>query len=322
MFLGLGLSICQARAEGTVLTSLNYSQADTAGGESITITGTGLDSASSCTVGGTSATITANTSTTLTFTTPAKAAGTYDVVVTTARGASNALSLVTWAPSELSLTLFNRASFSASPWAGTASAGVSGTKSLTEATNPPSVGSAVNSLTPADFDGTNDILNLSGTLATYATASAYSGWALVYVDAISTNAASSFDNDAILSTTGGAAVAIYLKSTGVVGFRHFGGTSGELALTRTFTTGTWQLVQWKYDGTNAKLRVNGGTRGSVAPDALAATTNPVAIGQNYAGAQFLDGKILEIGLTNTAISDANEDKILAYARTRYTQALT
>jgi hypothetical protein len=56
-------------------------------------TGTGLDGATSVTVGGTSATITDNDATTVTFTTPAKAAGSHDVVVTTAGGPSDALPL-------------------------------------------------------------------------------------------------------------------------------------------------------------------------------------------------------------------------------------
>ena len=105
LYLGLGLSLTnRASAAGPAapaLTSLDFDQADTAGGDSVTITGTDLTAASSCTVGGTSATITANTSTTLTFTMPAKAAGSYNVQVTTAGGASNTLSLEAWGPEQL-----------------------------------------------------------------------------------------------------------------------------------------------------------------------------------------------------------------------------
>lgn len=83
------------------LTSLNFTQADSAGGDAVTITGTDIGSATGCTVGGTTATITSNpNSTTLTFTMPAKAAGSYNVVVTTAAGTSNALSIEAWAPTD------------------------------------------------------------------------------------------------------------------------------------------------------------------------------------------------------------------------------
>lgn len=84
-----------------VLSSVDFDLFDVAGGESITITGTGLGSATLCTVGGTSCTITANTPTSLTFTTPAKTAGSYNLQVTTAGGASNTLSLEAWSPNQI-----------------------------------------------------------------------------------------------------------------------------------------------------------------------------------------------------------------------------
>lgn len=60
-----------AAAAAPSLTSLNYDLADSAGGDSVTITGTNLTGATACTVGGVSAAITANTATSLTFTMPA-----------------------------------------------------------------------------------------------------------------------------------------------------------------------------------------------------------------------------------------------------------
>lgn len=97
-------------AIGTALISLNYDLADSAGGDSITITGTGLGSASACTVGGSTATITGQTSTTLTFTMPAKSAGTYNVQV----DSSNTLPIEAWAPTDdASITLLMDAKSSA-----------------------------------------------------------------------------------------------------------------------------------------------------------------------------------------------------------------
>jgi len=84
-----------------VLTSLNYGIADIDGGSTITITGTSLSGATLCTLGSTSCTITANTDTSLTFTTPARSPGTYNVQVTTAGGLSNALLIEVWSPGSL-----------------------------------------------------------------------------------------------------------------------------------------------------------------------------------------------------------------------------
>jgi hypothetical protein len=68
------------------ITGVSPSSGSIAGGDSIIITGTSLGSASSVTIGGSPASITANTSTSITVTTPAHSAGASDVVVTTAAG--------------------------------------------------------------------------------------------------------------------------------------------------------------------------------------------------------------------------------------------
>ena len=70
------------------LTSLDPTTGRTAGGATVTIDGTNLSGASSVTFGGTAATITANTSSQITVTTPAGAAGAVDVVVTTVGGSA------------------------------------------------------------------------------------------------------------------------------------------------------------------------------------------------------------------------------------------
>lgn len=81
------------------LSSLSVDLADPAGGDLITITGTNIGSAISCTVAGSPVTINANTSTSLTFTFPSGlASGGYFVQVTTAAGSSNTLLIEAWAP--------------------------------------------------------------------------------------------------------------------------------------------------------------------------------------------------------------------------------
>tara|TARA_R100001510_G_C7652832_1_gene210776 strand:+ start:23 stop:3334 length:3312 start_codon:yes stop_codon:yes gene_type:complete len=63
--------------------------ADPAGGETITLTGTNFQAGATVTVGGTTAnSVAVTSSSTITFTTPAKAAGDYDVVVTNSNGLS------------------------------------------------------------------------------------------------------------------------------------------------------------------------------------------------------------------------------------------
>ena len=78
------------------ITSLSYpspvTAADPAGGETITITGSNFQAGATVTVGGTnSPTVTVVSSTSITFTTPAKTAGDYDVKVTNGNGLSATL---------------------------------------------------------------------------------------------------------------------------------------------------------------------------------------------------------------------------------------
>ena len=69
-----------------IIGSIAPNSGSTSGGQSVTINGTNLSNATSVTIGGSPAPITGNTSTSITVTTPAHAAGAVNVVVTTPGG--------------------------------------------------------------------------------------------------------------------------------------------------------------------------------------------------------------------------------------------
>jgi len=78
-------------AAGPAVTGVSPASGSTAGGDSVTITGTGLGCAGSVSFGGTAATITADSSTQITVTSPpSKVPGEVDVTVTTPAGTSAA----------------------------------------------------------------------------------------------------------------------------------------------------------------------------------------------------------------------------------------
>jgi acid phosphatase len=111
-----------AGAAAPTVSAVNPTSGPTAGGTSITITGTGFASGASVTVGGTAATgVIVNNSTTITANTPAHAAGTVDIVVTNSNGQSgsktNAFTYT--APGGETVLLaddFNDASLNTSKW--------------------------------------------------------------------------------------------------------------------------------------------------------------------------------------------------------------
>ena len=73
---------------GPAITGISPNSGPTVGGQSVNINGSDLNGATAVTFGGAAATITANTATQITVTTPAHAAGVVDVVVTTPGGST------------------------------------------------------------------------------------------------------------------------------------------------------------------------------------------------------------------------------------------
>jgi phosphatidylinositol-3-phosphatase len=112
-----------AAAAAPTVTAVNPTSGPTAGGTSITITGTGFAAGATVTLGGATATgVIVNSSTTITATTPAHAAGTVDVVVTNSTGQSgtktSAFTYTAPAGGETVLLAddFNDASLNTSKW--------------------------------------------------------------------------------------------------------------------------------------------------------------------------------------------------------------
>lgn len=94
----LGLSLSKAGAVARepiapVVDTITPSTRYTGGGQTVTLGGLGLKSPTGVTVDGVSVTVNSSSWRSLTFTTAAKAAGTYDVVVTNALGSSTPISL-------------------------------------------------------------------------------------------------------------------------------------------------------------------------------------------------------------------------------------
>lgn len=309
-----------------VLTSLNYDLADTAGGDAITITGTDLGSASDCEVdngfGGAwqSASITANTATSLTFTMPAtlNGAGSYLVRVTTAGGVSNTLAIEAWSPAELDLNIWNRADFASSPWAGETSLGDSGSNDLTEATNPPAVGSAINGFDPADFDGTNDKLENASTMGTLFS-TAYSFFALVKADALAADDSGGDVQPRIFGDS--LSYLCLIVSTSGAKLYTYSGAIKQTAYS-AMSTGTWTLLRGKWDGTYLYLAKDSAAfAAGVSAGIIDTTAGTLRVGCNYNASAFFNGQIAELAFSPTDVSDANFTKIRKYLNARFALSL-
>ncbi len=172
---------------------------------------------------------------------------------------------------------------------------------------------------PDEWDGATNVRAIPGTLADYMTAAAYSGWAVVKVDAIVIGSHSMSSELVLNDLVIGGAIAgstgyfgIYLRDnsgTPTVGIAHFDGVAyafSELEI----PTGDWARVAWRYDGVNVQINVDGtwGAPGAAASLHATGLTSSVYVMRtngstdNLATA-YTSGRIREIGLLDYAATD-------------------
>ncbi len=219
---------------------------------------------------------------------------------------------VSFSPADLALTAYFKDYTGSSPWVGTASAGTSGTHNATEGTDPPSAGTAVNGHTPALFDGVNDRLSLDGTTPSYFGAAALSAFALVYIDNT---------NERVIFCTHNAYAPLYVSSN-IVWFRPYG---AGVNCSRAMPIGAWALVTLRYTGSQIQIGVNEVPGASGGASVEAWSTNMSLAGEimrlgKGAWGQML-GKMLEVGISDTALTDQNFLDIKTYMNTKYSLAL-
>lgn len=227
-------------------------------------------------------------------------------------------------PDSLQWNLANLASYSTSPWAGTASAGTSGSYNLAALVGTPDVGAALNGFDSAAFvsansdcmgakDGTpanihwNDVISTTG----------YYGFALVQIDAaLAAPATHIYDNPQLIADNGGN-LGVAFSTSGVAAYH----TDGSIKATgwQALSISTPHFVEWWYDGANIHIAVDGveGTPSSstTTVDSIGAITVRVGVDQS-GGLAFTDMSLWEIRVAPTDLS-ANSADILAYINTRY-----
>jgi hypothetical protein len=220
-------------------------------------------------------------------------------------------------PSSLTLEGWWRGSFSGSPWVGSASAGGSGSRDLSEATNPPAIGAAQNGYTPAEFDGTNDNISSATAFTTFVSAAAGSIWCLFLANTAGADAGAGlrYTNKGLVANDGGGTAMGLTFCTAGVAVDLYDGTAWKEVITAC-STGAYHLAQVKWDSTDLKLRIDSGAWASVSANAMTGSTGGLVVGRNYANAR-IDGRILDVGTAPTALPDATFDDVKSYINARY-----
>jgi len=233
----------------------------------------------------------------------------------------------TYDVTQLSLSAyFKPGDHTSGTWTGTASAGSSSGRNLSESTNQPTVvtsdavGIKFFDSTPK-FDGTNDTLTSAVTFNDLFGASSFSGWVLVNADKIvgTSGATLTYENDTVFGTDTSAWFALTLKSDGTAYIYIFAATTG-VAEIPVKLDGGWNLLQWRCDLTNIYFRTNGGDWSSATCDGMHASslTDALAVGAipAYSSNEY-NGRLAEIALSTTDIGFNGCDDVLAYVNQTY-----
>jgi hypothetical protein len=228
----------------------------------------------------------------------------------------------TFDPATLSLTGWWRANY-ASPWTPTASAGTSGSNGNLLSQGGTTSGTAVNGLTPAQLDGTNDYLDLSTALATDVMDDDNTTLVILAKASAAVAAAANFYDDEGLITGSNGNQALVFTSSGVrMGVFD---TASRQTTSIAVSTGVWFMAAGRIDKTGTgtvKCRVAAaGTTTDATPVAIPGTPGAVGanmlIGRNYAGAAYLGCDVLEIMTAKSVLSDADLVNIESYFNSRY-----
>lgn len=222
-------------------------------------------------------------------------------------------SVAAFDPATLSASLWVRASYGGVPWSGVSSAGSSGGRNLVAGTAP-SVGSALNGLTPAAFNGSTQFL-VNALTIDQLFSTAYDLYAAVNMAALGANA-SPFDEPAIIADSGGN-WGLHVSTSGARLY-HFNGSA--LTTSRVaITTATWTLIRARWDGTNMTIAINGnalgGTQAAGAPIGMSSGT--IRVGSNYNGAALLNGSLAELVVYPSNLSAGNITNLRGYFSARY-----
>ena len=214
-----------------------------------------------------------------------------------------------------------RASYTGSPWVGTATAGDSGTRDASNGAAP-TVGAAVNGFTPAVYNGSSQFLNLDGTIGDYITTTAASGWVLINPTALAAPAANIYDDPQLLSDSNGI-IGIAVNSS-VIQIWALTNAGVQLGPSFALPAAAWAVFQWKIVGTDFVARLDSGAWSAPVPIAgvWSALGGFARMGVRYTGSvAFFEGQMLEQFVSKTVYADSVFDDLIGYLNTRYALSL-
>lgn len=222
-------------------------------------------------------------------------------------------------PATLALSGWWRASYTGSPWAANASAGVSATTgALVTAGSDPTTGTAQNSLTPAAFaSASSQYLTNTATADTLFNGTAGTIVALFYGVSAVAPTGNKYDDAAIYVDAGIANTALTYTTSG------FGAVSADGAIQSVYVaaaTGSYHLAMMRWNGSVLGLTVDSAAESTTPAGTMTLGAGTVSVGQGYLGGSYIEGRILEL-MTSAADLSASYSDIKSYVNSRYALSL-
>ena len=217
------------------------------------------------------------------------------------------------------------APYASSPWAGTASLGTSGSRSLAEATNPPTAGTPVNGKAPSTYNGTTQKLTDAADISTYITTTEGTATACIYVAGLTGGSATGYDNPGILVDLAGGNFGLHVGGASNDKFIAYlydsivGAKTAEITI--PLTTYIYIQFRWKASTSTCEARLNGGSWTSLSGAAMTSINGTLAalaaVGRDYSQVKFFNGSLLALACSKTLKSDGELDYFRNYLNATY-----
>lgn len=227
--------------------------------------------------------------------------------------------------SDLSLSGWWRASYTGDPWTGTASAGLSSGRTLINgAGEVPTVGAAVNLLTPSAYNGLTNYFTSSLNLSDLVTSAAGTLAFLYRADTAAAAVSNPYEDACFLSMEARGDLSFSVNATGVrASFLDV--SAARLDIAQPALLGYWHLAQMRWNAGTLEVGVDNVwttvpiTGGGA--DATNFASTLIQVGADYVLGAHFEGQILEIMASKTRLSDANFQTIKHYLNERYALSL-
>lgn len=221
-------------------------------------------------------------------------------------------------PSTLALTGWWRSNYSGSPW--NDDSGNTRTLEQSNAGFRPVTGAPVNGYVPALFDASDDYMNTVAVANNvFMSSTASSGWFLINSLGVPASVGVYQDGNLLTDSVNAETTFGHVDVSGTPKFIIALYAGAYIRLEVAMGTGAWHIAQWKHDGVNMFARVDSGNWSSTACGTLSfLTPSAFTMSVSYSAALKMNGSVIDVGITNTVISDANFDNLVReYANGRY-----